>query len=147
MEASVSDREPGESRARGARAGGFRELCEQVCAEQGWRLRPNGIHVPLPGGRNQVVGLELVELEDEHLVRLATVIGSAEGLSPVRLRAALELNAVIPHGAFAVRDGELLMTDTLPLGEAHAGELESTVRSLAETADRYEEQLFRTDDH
>lgn len=125
----------------------FRAVCETVCQEQGWALQGNGVHVPLPEDRGQVVEIETFEHEDEALVRLTTVIGSAESLSKVRLQAALELNARLPHGAFAVRSGELVMTETLPLVDADAAELEASLRYLAITADRYEEQLFETDAH
>ncbi|MGH0036928.1 MAG: YbjN domain-containing protein [Myxococcota bacterium] len=125
----------------------FRAICEQVCQEQGWELQGNGVHVPLPEGRSQVVEIETFEYEDEDLVRLTTVIGSAESLSEVRTRAAMELNARLPHGAFGVRSGELVMTETLLLQDTDAAELEASLRYLAITADRYEEQLFETDQH
>jgi hypothetical protein len=125
----------------------FRGICEQVCQEQGWTLQGNGVRVPLPEDRSQVVELETFEYEDETLVRLTTVIGGAAALSEVRIRAALELNARLPHGAFAVRSGDLVMTETLLLEDADATELEASLRYLAVTADRYEEQLFDTDEH
>ena len=125
----------------------FRELCERVCGEQGWELQPNGVHVPLDGGRRQVVALELFDFRDEVLVRLTTVIGAANGLSRARLGVALGLNAAIPHGAFAMRDDDLVMTDTLLLANLGPGELEASLRYLAETADRNELEIFGTDDH
>jgi hypothetical protein len=125
----------------------FRTLCQQLCREQGWELLPNGIHVPLPDGRGQVVALELFDYRDEVLVRLATVIGRADGPSRARLSVALRLNAEIPHGCFAIRDDDLVMTDTLLLADADAAELEASIRYLAETADRNELEIFGTDDH
>jgi len=125
----------------------FREICERVCRENGWELQGNGVHVPLPDGRGQVVELETFEHESEVLVRLTTVIGDADLLTSIRQRATLELNARLPHGAFAVRQGELVMTETLLLADTDPAELEASVHYLAVTADRYEEQLFETDEH
>jgi hypothetical protein len=125
----------------------FRATFEKVCQEQGWKLQGNGVHVPLPDDRGQVVEVETFEYEDEVLVRLTTVIGSATNLSEVRIQAAMELNARLPHGAFAVRQGELVMTETLLLEDTDPSELEASMRYLAVTADRYEEQLFDTNQH
>lgn len=125
----------------------FREMCSRVCREQGWELQPNGVRVPLPEGRGQVVALELMEYRDEMLVRLSTVIGRTSELSQARLDVAMRLNAEIPHGAFAIRDGDLVMTDTLFLTDADASGLEASLRYLAETADRNELEIFGTDTH
>jgi hypothetical protein len=125
----------------------FRNMCEQLCSELGWQLRPNGIHVPLAAGRGQVVALELFEYRDEVLVRLSTVIGPSDGPARARLGVAMRLNAEVPHGCFAIRDGELVMTDTLLFADANPGELEASLRYLAEAADRSELEIFGTDDH
>ena len=125
----------------------FRELCRDLCDHHGWELRPNGVHVPLPGGRGQVVSLDLFQFEERDMVRLTTVIGSASAANTVRLNIAMRLNAELAHGAFAVREDDLIMTDTLLLADVDPDELEGALRYLAETADRHEEQIFGTDQH
>jgi hypothetical protein len=125
----------------------FARACERVCEQQGWQLLPEGVRVGLPGGRHQIVSLEFFEFEQEQLARLYSTIGRAEGLAPGRLALALQINARLAHGALAVRDGQLVILETLMLDEADAGEIEASVRYLAETADYYEKTLFGGDDH
>ena len=124
----------------------FAETCRRICAEQGWELLPTGIHIRWPDGRQQLVDLSFFEAEGVEMVRLSTTIGAAEALSNQRLRAALEINATLAHGAFAVADRHLIMTDTLLLRDARPEELESALRHLARTADNYESALYGTDD-
>lgn len=125
----------------------FSSTCRRVCEEQGWELLPSGIHVAWPDGRHQVVALEVFEHEQEDLVRLSTTIGGTQSLTPVRLTIALRINAELAHGAFAVKDDELIMVETLLLEDAGSTELGASIRYLAETADYYEKTLFRTDEH
>jgi hypothetical protein len=103
--------------------------------------------VPLDDGRHQVVSLELFDHEDEELVRLSSTIGEAAKLTPVRLTIALRINAELAHGAFAVKDDNLIIVDTLMLEDADPGEVEASIRYLAQTADYYECVIFETDDH
>jgi hypothetical protein len=125
----------------------FGEICRRVCAEQGWDLLPNGVHVKWADGRHQVVELQLFEHEGKDLVRLISTIGATENLTPVRLTIALRINAELAHGAFAVKDDNLVMVDTLLLNEADPGEIEESIRYLAETGDYYEKAIFETDEH
>lgn len=125
----------------------FGQLCERVCDRQGWGLLPAGVGVGLPGGRCQLVSLELFEFEDEELVRLSTVIGRTDGMTSERLNLALQINARLAHGALATREGELIMTDTLLLKDSDAPVIEASIRYLAETADYYEKTLYGTDQH
>ena len=126
---------------------GFAEVCRGVCSERGWQLVPSGIRVPLPEGRHQLVELDFFEFAERPLVRLTTRIGGEDQLADVRLPLALRLNAELAHGAFALRDGELVMLDTLVLEDTDPGELEAVVGYLAEIADRYEARLFGRDEH
>lgn len=123
----------------------FRDVCEALCREQGWELLPAGIRVPLPGGRSQTVALETFGLRGRTLVRLVTTVGPADRLPAHRQAVALGLNAELAHGAFALRDGELVMVETLVADDTDPGELESSVRYLAETADAHEARLFGED--
>jgi hypothetical protein len=123
----------------------FGAMCRRVCQERGWELLPGGIRVALGHGRYQLVELELFEARGRELVRLVTTVGNARELGEERLGRTLRWNADLVLGAFAVRDGDLVMTDTLLLGDADESELEAAVGYLAETADHYERLLFRDD--
>jgi hypothetical protein len=125
----------------------FARLCERVCRDQGWSLLPTGVQIFGPDGRQQVVSLEFFEFEGNGLVRLYSIIGSTDDLGAERLALALQVNARLAHGALAVRDAELVMTDTLLLADADPGEISATLRYLAETADYYEKIFFGTDEH
>ena len=126
---------------------GFATVCRDVCQERGWDLLPSGIRVALEGDRHQLVELDFFEYQTRPLVRLTTRIGSADEVSEVRLSLALQLNSELAHGAFALRDGELVMVDTLVLEDTDPGELDAVVDYLATTADRYEDRLFGRDEH
>lgn len=125
----------------------FGQLCRRVCQEQGWELLPSGVQITWGDGRHQLVSLEFFEVADEELVRLYTVIGAADAIDPTRLQSALRLNYHLAHGAFALRDHELVMIDTLMLEDAGPGEIEACISYLAETGDYYERSLFGTDEH
>ena len=125
----------------------FARLCERVCRDQGWRLLPTGVQIHGPDGRQQVVSLEFFESEGSDLVRLYSTIGSSRVLAPERLALALQVNARLAHGALAVRDDDLIITDTLILADADPGEVSASLRYLAETADYYEKIFFGTDEH
>lgn len=125
----------------------FSEICRRVCDEQGWELKPSGVHVPLAHGRHQVVSVEIFQHEREERIRLLTTIGGARGLTPARLTIALRINFELAHGAFAVKDDNLILIDTLMLARVEPEELELAIRYLAETADYYEKAIFDTDEN
>ena len=125
----------------------FADICRRICEVQGWDLQPSGVHVPLEDGRHQVVALEIFEHERQELVRFSSTIGEAEKLTPVRLTIALRINAELAHGAFAVKDDQLVMVETLFLADADPGEIEASIGYLAQTADYYERVIFETDDY
>ena len=125
----------------------FARLCERVCEEQDWKLLPTGVEVRWPEGRHQVVSLEFFEFDGGELVRLYSVVGEARTLPAERLALALQVNARLSHGALAVRDEQLIMTDTLLLEDAEVPQIRAALRYLAETADYYEKIFFGTDEH
>ncbi len=88
-----------------------------------------------------------LEFENQELVRLHTTIGQTRALGEERMVLALQINARLAHGALALRDGELVMIDTLMLKDADPAEVEASLSYLALTADYYEKMLFGTDDH
>jgi len=125
----------------------FSDVCRRICAEQGWELLPSGVQIRWPDGRHQIVALEVFQHDGEDRVRFFTTIGETADLTPVRLTIALRINAELSHGAFAMRDDELIMVDTHMLGCADPKEIEASIRFLAETADYYEKAIFETDEH
>ena len=126
---------------------GFADLCRRVCEERGWELLASGVQISWEDGRHQLVEIEIFQNEDDELVRLYTTIGSIESLTPVRLTIALRINSELAHGAFAIKDEELIMVDTLLLSDAGSAEIGAAIRYLAETADYYEKAIFEQDVH
>ena len=125
----------------------FGKICKRVCEQQGWGLLPSGVQVEWGDGRHQLVSLEFFEFGREELVRLHTIIGQSDQLTPERMLLALTNNSRLVHGALAVRDHHLVMVDTLMLKDAGAAEVEASIAYLSETADHFEKLLFGTDDH
>ncbi len=125
----------------------FAQILRRVCAERGWEITPNGVRVRFANGRQQIVELGFFEFQREELVRLHTTIGRVDALEPVRLTVALRMNAQLAHGALAIIDDDLVMTDTLMMDDADFREIEASVHFLAETADEYEGRLFDTDQY
>ncbi len=128
-----------------ATAEAFGAMCKRLCRERGWELLPGGIRLSVEEGRHQLIELELFESEGREGVRLTTTIGSVRAVGDERLLRTLRWNAELAHGAFAVREEELVMTETLLLRDADEGELESALAYLAGAADRYERILSESD--
>jgi hypothetical protein len=125
----------------------FAEILKRVCRDQGWELLPTGVQVSWPNGRRQLIEIKFFEFKREELVRLYTTIGEVENMSSVRLTVALRINSELAHGCLAVREEHLVMTDTLMMRDADAGEIEASIAYLAETADYYEKTIFETDQY
>ncbi|MFQ5417666.1 MAG: hypothetical protein ACE5FL_11525 [Myxococcota bacterium] len=125
----------------------FADLCRSVCHDNGWELLPSGVRVAWEDGRHQLVELEAIEHQGESLIRLFTTIGSVENLTPVRLTIALRINALLAHGAFAVKDDHLIMVETFLIDGVDEGQVAASIQFLAETADFYENAIFETDRH
>ena len=125
----------------------FAVTLKRVCQEQGWELLPSGVRVSWANGRQQLVELEFFPFKHEELVRLYTTIGSVKNLSSIRLTIVLRINAELAHGCLAVKNDDLVMTDTLMLRDADYGEIEASINYLAETADHYEKTIFETDQY
>jgi Putative bacterial sensory transduction regulator len=122
-------------------------LLAGVCAKNGWKAHDNEVMVPLPGGRHQGVRVESFAEAGEELVRLHSVIGRSDSMGKVRMEAALRLNGHLRHGAIAIKDGDLVLIDTLLLADLSEDELERSIQFLAQTADQYEREIFGTDEH
>jgi hypothetical protein len=125
----------------------FSEILRSVCAQRGWEILPSGVNVQLSEDRHQVVSLEFFEFRSQQLVRLLTIIGKPRKMGPERLAQALSVNSHLPHGALAMTNDELCMTDTLMLKDADPEKIEASIDFLSEQADHYERILFGTDEH
>ena len=123
----------------------FAESCRIVCEQHNWELLPTGIVVRWGDGRHQLVSLEFFEFEREELVRLRSVIGPVNELRKEQLVSALRANAVLAHGALAIRGNELCVIDTLMLADADTAEIEAAIEYIARTADQYESAIFKSD--
>ncbi len=124
----------------------FGRMCARVCQANRWKLLPTGVSLTLDQGRTQLVELEIFQGRDHEMVRLRTGIGPTAPLSAARAVDALRANATLSHGALAILDDKLIMTDTLVLADADPDELESAIRYLAVTADFYERTLYQVDE-
>lgn len=103
--------------------------------------------VALPDLRTQKVTVELIRHGPvEELVRIYSICGLAADHEYQR---ALELNALIPHGALAVKeiDGKrhFVAINTYPRATCDPPEVRESVLSIAENADRLESQLHGED--
>jgi hypothetical protein len=123
------------------------EVFRKVCEKNGWPCQKDQVELVLAGGRKQKVFVETFVHENEQMARAYSVVGTTDALSEVRLKSALSLNYRLPHGALAIRDDALVMTDTFLLKEADDDEVEASVRYLAKTADRYEKAIYGADQH
>jgi hypothetical protein len=125
----------------------FGQMCRRVCDENDWELLPSGVRLQLPGGRSQLVSLDIFQGREHEMVRVESAIGPAMTLGAEGMVDALTANADLSHGALAIRGLELVLTDTFLVAEVDAGELEAAIRYLAQTADFYERVLFHKDEY
>jgi hypothetical protein len=136
--------EPSRGRAMKSR---FVESYREVCESHGWELLPTGVVVHFGDGRKQLVSFEHFEFENEELVRLVSVIGPADSMTHEELASALRSNADIAHGALAIREGELVLVDTLLIQGLDSAALAAAIEFLATSADNTERVAFGTDAH
>lgn len=128
----------------------FREIVDTIAQACGWTVSgdPSGaiyIEVPTGSDRTQMVMITSdVDVADQAIVRYWSVIGPAEGLD---LERCLEENARLCYGAFALKDQQLVMMDTQLVQDADPMEVGASIGNLAAYADRYEQDLFGTDDN
>jgi hypothetical protein len=123
------------------------DIFRQACEKNGWACDGNSAKVDLGGGRAQTIFVDAFVHEGEQMARAYSVIGKSGELSETRTKAALSINFNLAHGALAIREEKLVMTDTFVLEDADIGEVEASLRFLGATADKYEKVLFGTDQH
>ena len=79
------------------------------------------------------------------MLRIYTAVGPVAPLSDIQLSAVLGLNARLAFGALAIAGDDLIMTETVLLnGDCH-DLLAYAMGFMAETADRYEREIYHTD--
>jgi hypothetical protein len=119
-----------------------------VCERNAWDCDECQAVVPLADGRRQTVFQDLIDDEDgEQLMRLYSIIGDASIMDEIRLRAALGINNRLRHGAIAIMDDQLVLTDTFMVEHTDQAELEESILYLARKADDFERYIFETDTH
>lgn len=123
------------------------EVLNRVCDNLGWPRKGSEIELSLDMGRGQRVRVEQFMDRGQVMVRITTGVGDANTLTASRMQSALKVNHGLAHGALAIHDGKLVLTDTFLACDATPTEIERSVRFVATTADMYEKVLFGTDDH
>jgi len=130
---------------------GLDDLLDEALAGEPVEIRRQADHfevkVALPDARTQRVIVELVcPAPANELVRIYSICGRAASHEYER---ALEMNAIIPHGALAIEeiDGNryFVAVDTYPRATCDPFELRESVMTIAANADRLESQLHDGD--
>ena len=127
----------------------LREIVTRIAHVCGWTLRadPDGLVVDVPtgGGRGQLVAIvEDRDLDDQPVARYWSVIGDADR---VDYRKCLEENTRLSSGAFAIQAGKLCLMETQRILGVDPVDVAASIGRLAATADRYENELFGTDQY
>jgi len=118
-----------------------------VCLRNDWQCDGHQVVVPIANQRRQVLSFQRFLFEGRDMLRMFTAVGPVSSLSAIQLEGVLGLNASLAFGALAIRGNDLVMTDTYLLqGDCHA-QLAHSMRFIAETADRYEREIYRTDQY
>lgn len=98
-----------------------------------------------PGGRGQEVrACEFTE-DGRAYVRFYTSIGRQGEVPRPLLLTALELNASLAHGAFALYEGRVALVDTLDLAYANSEEGARILSYLGRMADTFEKMAYGVD--
>jgi hypothetical protein len=124
-----------------------RKVIVDVCLRKHWQYDGRQATVTLEGGRRQIITFEEFLLDGEDMLRFFTVVGPVDILSPIQLDAVLRLNYSHAYGAMAICGYDLIMVDTLLLKHDCHEQLAYAIQFMAETADRYEREIYRTDHH
>ncbi len=98
-----------------------------------------------PGGRRQVVRAYPFEEEGRPYLRFYTPIGKLADLPRQILKTAMELNASLTHGAFALFEGQVVLADTMELPGANPEEGARILGYLGRMADSFEKMVSGVD--
>ena len=116
-----------------------------VCLRNDWECDGERATLRLAGGRHQVLSFEPFLLDGDDMLRIVTAVGPVAALSAIQLNAVLGLNSSLAYGALAIAGDTLTMVDTFLLsGDCH-DQLARAMHFMAETADRYEREIYHTD--
>lgn len=119
----------------------------EVCKRRHWQCDGSQATLILPGGRKQTLLFEEFIFEGNEMLRIFTRVGPVDKLTDVQLNAVLGINFSLAHGALAVYGNDLVMTDTFLVQESDQDQIAFAMQFLAETGDRYEKQIYATDEH
>ncbi len=116
-----------------------------VCLRNDWDCDGERATFKLAGGRHQVLSFEPFLLDGNDMLRVITVVGPVAALSAIQINAVLGLNSSLAYGALAMSGDDLIMVETMLLqGDCH-DQLARAMSFMAETADRYEREIYHTD--
>jgi hypothetical protein len=127
----------------------FRETVMQIAQVCGWTIREDAdglvIDVPTGGGRAQLVAItEERDIADQRVARYWSMIGDAERVDHAKC---LAENARLCHGSFAIKGNKLCLVQTQLVATVDPAAVGAIIGNLAANADRYERELFGTDDY
>ncbi len=118
-----------------------------ICMRKDWECDGLQATIALPAGRHQVLSFDQFLLDGAEMMRIITVVGPVATLSEIQLNAVLGLNFSLAYGALAIAGDDLVMVDTFLLEGLCHDQLASAMTFIAETADRYEREIYHTDVH
>lgn len=101
--------------------------------------------VATSGGRHQEVRAYPFEEEGRSYVRFYTPIGRPGEVPRQILMTAMELNASLTHGAFALYEGRVALADTMELEGVNPEEGARILRYLGRMADTFEKMAYGVD--
>ncbi len=127
----------------------FHEIVSAIAQACGWVVRQDAeglvLDVPTGGGRAQLVAIvEDKDIAGQPIVRYWSMIGDAER---VDFQRCLEENAKLCYGAFAIKGKKLCLVSTQLIADADPAAIGAVIGNLAAYADRYERELFGTDNY
>lgn len=103
------------------------------------------MNILLEGRRKQILKASLFKDMEEEIIRLTTPVGKRADLSERKLAATLELNSTLNYGAFALRNEELVMTETFSLHRTPLTEALHIAQYMTKMADSYEQMTTGLD--
>lgn len=118
-----------------------------ICMRKNWQCDGQQATLILPGGRHQILTFEPFLFEGEEMLRVFTRVGPVAALSEVQLSAVLGLNSSLAFGALAIVGTDLVMTETFLIKGDCQALVSYAMNFIAETADRYEREIYRTNEH
>jgi len=114
-------------------------LCEELDSDE------TVLTLSTPGGRRQVVRAYPFEEEGRSYLRFYTPIGKVADLPKQILKTAMELNASLTHGAFALFEGQVVLADTMELQAGNPEEGARILGYLGRMADSFEKMVSGVD--